>query len=80
MLSKNAAVPGVLSSSLGFGQGDNLLTQVEDQILERRKRSLAPVNQAPAAFGAPAMGISPAPGGALSPAIQSLLGTGGIGG
>lgn len=67
---KNASI----SQGLGFGQGDDLLAQVEQQILERRNRATTPT--APAGYGMTGIGTTPAPGSGLSPALQGLLGQG----
>jgi hypothetical protein len=57
------------------------MAQVEQQILERRKRIMAVPGQAPAAYGAIGLGTSMQPGGGgMSPAILGLLGQGGING
>ncbi len=78
---KNAVVPGSVSAGLGLGQGDDLMQQVEQQILQRRKRIMAVPGQAPAAYGATGMGTSAQPGaGGMSPAILGLLGQGGFNG
>lgn len=80
MLSKNELIPGI-SSGLGFGQGDDLATQVESAILARRKKVMAVPNQAPAAYGASGMGVTTQPGGGgMSPAVLGLLGQGGFNG
>lgn len=77
--SKNATVPGSVSAGLGMGQGDDLMMQVEQQILERRKRIMAVPGQQPAAYGAQGFGTSPQPGaGGMSPAVLGLLGQGGF--
>jgi hypothetical protein len=76
---KNATVPGSMSSSLGFGMGDDLLSQVEQQMLLRQKKTMAVPGQAPAAYGAQGFGVSTQPGaGGMSPAILGLLGQGGF--
>lgn len=67
---KNASI----SQGLGFGQGDDLLAQVENQILERRKRGTTPT--APVGYGMTGIGATPAPGAGLSPALQGILGQG----
>lgn len=68
---KNASI----SQGLGFGQGDDLLAQVENQILERRKRGITPT--APVGYGMTGIGSTPAPGGGgLGPAVLGLLGQG----
>ena len=77
MLDKNAS----LSEGLGMGMGDNLINQVEQQVLARRKSTMAVAGQSPAAYGAPGMGVSMQPGGqGMSPAILGLLGQGGFNG
>lgn len=78
---KNADIPGSVSAGLGLGMGDNLMEQVEQQLLLRRKPTMAVPGQAPAAYGAPGMGTSQQPGaGGMSPAILGLLGQGGFNG
>ena len=75
MLDKNAGI----SSGLGLGLGDDLVNQVEQQILLRRKSTMAVPGQAPIAYGAQGFGTSLQPGGnGMSPAILGLLGQGGI--
>ncbi len=78
---KNATVPGSVSAGLGLGQGDDLMMQVEQQVLERRKRVMAVPGQQPAAYGAVGLGTSLQPGaGQLGPAVLGLLGQGGFNG
>lgn len=45
-----------LQSVLGLGDGEALNSQVEAEILERRKRALLVANQPPSAFGAVGFG------------------------
>ncbi len=77
---KNQTVPG-LSSSLGMGQRDDLMAQLEQAILLRKKPTMAVPGQSPAAYGATGLGVSQQPGaGGMSPAILGLLGQGGFNG
>lgn len=74
MLQKNIG----LAAGLGFGQGDDLVAQVENQIMERRKRGIIPTS--PVGYGMTGIGSTPTPGtGSYSPGIMALLGQGGLG-
>lgn len=76
---KNASVPGSVSAGLGLGMGDDLMSQVEQAVLLRQKKTMAVPGQAPAAYGAQGFGVSSQPGaGGMSPAILGLLGQGGF--
>ena len=77
---KNMSVPGA-ADDLGGGLGDQLQSQVEAQILERRKKILAMATQAQqgAAYGALSGGTGLTSGlGNMGFAAQALLGQGGL--
>lgn len=72
-----------LGSALGFGEGDALNSQLEAEILERRKRALITMNQPPSAFGAVGFGTGLNVGAGVamqSPAFPMMNAMGFLGG
>ncbi len=67
----------VSQAGVDLGMGADLQQQVMDQIIERRKRTMLAAGQAPAAFGALAMGSGvTGAGNTGGMALQALMGTG----
>lgn len=74
---QNIVVPAMGSASGDLGLGDQLQSETEAQILERRKRLLAMANSPLSAYGVLNSGIQSGTGN-LGTAWQAL--TGGLGG
>lgn len=68
------------ATDLGFGQGDELKSETEEALLERRKQSLLVANAPSAAYGALGLGTGTKAGVGVSAAAQQLFGMSGLGG
>jgi hypothetical protein len=67
-------------AGIDLGLGGDLQEQVQDEIMDRRKRALLAANQQPGSFGALGLSGVSGVGNTGGMALQALMGAGVIGG